>query len=86
VRLSSKTVSAAGYSGTGSRIELVYPDNIIKPLTTSYSSDATQRKVAIAIAQFLNIEAHVPPTLSEAFKTASNWLVNQVLGQSSKRN
>lgn len=84
VRLSSMSVSAAGYSGSGSRIELVYPQSIIKPLTSSYSSDATQRQVAIAIAEWLNVEALVPPTLGDAFQAASRWLMNQVMGRSSK--
>ena len=86
VRLSSKVVSAEGYSGVASRIELVYPDNAIKPLTTVYSSDETQRNVAIAIAELLNVEAQVPPTAREALQTVVRWLAEHIFGQSSKRN
>lgn len=75
VRLSSKTVSVEGYGGTGSRIELIFP-NAIKPLTTVYSSDGTQRNVAIAIAELFNIEAQVPPTLGQAFRSIMNMFKN----------
>ncbi|WP_346289674.1 hypothetical protein [Sphaerothrix gracilis] len=85
VRLSSKTVRVEGYGGTGSRIELVYLDGVMKPLTTAYSSDATQRQVAIAIAQLFNVEAQVPPTMGEVMQKAVGWLTGQVFGNSSKR-
>lgn len=85
VRLSSKAVYAEEYRTIASRIELVYPDNTIKPLTASYSSDATQRKVAIAIAELLNVEAQVPPTVGEALQTAIHWLAEHIFGQSSQR-
>lgn len=66
VRLNSETVSANGRTYSGQRIELVYRAGQVQPMMKGYSDATHQRQVAIAIGEFLNVPAEVPPGLEDA--------------------
>lgn len=55
------------------RVVLILASNQPLPLTNQYSEDREgQRKVAQAIAEFLNIEADLPPAFSDLIKSIGN--------------
>jgi hypothetical protein len=70
-----------------SRIELVYDSGQVLPLTNYYSS-TEKRNITIAIANFLNVEARVPPSLGEVVKEAFNLFADLFFhgGRSSRSN
>jgi hypothetical protein len=55
------------------RVVLILASNQPLPLTTQYSEDREgQRRVAQEIAEFLNIEADLPPAFSDLLKSLGN--------------